>query len=227
MAIDFDDNDGSDFFGGESQHLKAPGTYHFLISHASEQPTSAKGALIPNAILQLQLTVADGPHKDKTLDMTFFGLKADASAKAKEWHNRKLIRIAYAAGLIGNANIMGKIGPIDFTAAKGRQVVMTVDQREDKDGAKTEYLDMVFANVWHVDDPSAPKDVVKNAGLVNLLPATLRRTPEYFAELRKFEEAKKAGVAGGAGANGSGNKPTPPANNSTAPASNVSVGDLV
>lgn len=219
MAIDFEDTDGGDFFGGESQHLKAPGTYHFLVSHASEQPTSAKGALIPNAILQLQLTVADGPQKDKTLDMTFFGLKADASAKAKEWHNRKLIRIAYAAGLIGNANIMGKIGPIDFTQAKGRQVVMTVDQREDKDGAKTEYLDMVFANVWHVDDPSAPKDVVKNAGLVNLLPAGLRRTPEYFAELRKFEEAKKAGVAP--------NKPTPPANNSTAPAANVSVGDLV
>lgn len=225
MAIDFDDDGGSDFFGGESQHLKAPGTYHFLISHASEQPTSAKGALIPNAILQLQLTVADGPQKDKTLDMTFFGLKADASAKAKEWHNRKLIRIAYAAGLIGNANIMGKIGPIEFTQAKGRQVVMTVDQREDKDGAKTEYLDMVFANVWHVDDPSAPKDAVKNAGLINLLPAGLRRTPEYFAELRKFEEAKKAGVSGGA--NGSTGKPTPPSSNSTAPAANVSVGDLV
>lgn len=226
MAIDFEDNDGSDFFGGESQHLKAPGTYHFLISHASEQPTSAKGALIPNAILQLQLTVADGPQKDKTLDMTFFGLKADASAKAKEWHNRKLIRIAYAAGLIGNANIMGKIGPIEFTQAKGRQVVMTVDQREDKEGVKQEYLDMVFANVWHVDDPSAPKDAVKNAGLVNLLPAGLRRTPEYFAELRKFEEAKKAGVSGG-GNNGNAGKPTPPSSNSTAPAANVSVGDLV
>lgn len=220
MAIEFDNSE--DFFGGESQHLKAPGDYHFLITHASEQPTSSKGALIPNAILQLQLTVAEGPQKDRTLDMTFFGLKADASAKAKEWHNRKLIRIAYAAGLIGNANLMGKMGPIEFTQAKGRQVLMSVEQRTDKDGAKTEYLDMVFANVWHVDDPSAPKDVAKNTGLINLLPATLRRAPEYFVELRKFEEAKKAGA--------NPSKPTPASNaaNTNTPApSNVGVNDLV
>lgn len=224
MPVDVGGSD--DFFGGDGQYLKEKGRYHFIVNAADEQPKKRDGSLLPNAVLQLELIVAGGPQKDKTIDLTFYAPKPDASDKAKAMFHRKLQRIAYACNLLGNKELMGgKLPPVDFTKCKGHQLIADVDFPTDTDGQPKKFLDLFYSNVWHVDDPDGQKDVVKSEQHIGLLPSQFRRSAEYFTELKKFYESKKAG--GGSGTNGNGSHGSKPAPTPTVTTPAASVEDLV
>jgi hypothetical protein len=59
-----------------------------------------------------------------------------------------------------------------------------------------------FSDIWHVDDPDAPKDCVLDEDILATLPEACRRKPEYFAALK--EALKPAAGAGGGGSAASG-----------------------
>jgi hypothetical protein len=61
-----------------------------------------------------------------------------------------------------------------------------------------------FSDIWHVDDPDAPKDCVLDEEHLAALPDACRRKPEYFAALK--EALKPAAGAGGSAASGNGAK---------------------
>ena len=117
-------------------------------------------------------------------------------AKKKQW------RFAMAMCLVGGPKAAGEKATVDLQQAAGRQLIATVahDDRGD-DGKK--FLQLHFADIWHVDDPSAPQ-CERSQDALKMLPKELRRSPESFAK----SDGKSAsgnpsgngnGVAAGAG----------------------------
>lgn len=204
MPVSVENDTGSpatDFYGsGNSEWLRDEGVYHFLVMHATDVPLDKNSAQIVNGLMQFQLAVASGPNKDKLFEQTFFSLKPDASDKQKAMQKRQLMRIAYACNLAGNAEVLAGKLSFEPKEMEGQQIVMRVAFGE-KDGQKTKFLQMHYSDVWHIDDPDAPKEANIDAKTVGVLPAKFRRKPEYFAELK----AKLKGESGASGGNGSNN----------------------
>jgi hypothetical protein len=202
---------GSDFYGGgNSDYLKADGVYHFLVTHATDMPLDRNGGQIINGMLKIQLSVCGGTEKDKIFEQTFFNLKPDASDKQRSMQRRQLMRLAYACNLVGNDEIIaGKLAfePADMEA---HQLIVKVSTNTNESSGKS-YMQIHFSDIWHVDDPDAPKDCVLDAEHLAALPDACRRKPEYFAALKEALKPATGGASGngnGSTANGAAKKET-------------------
>lgn len=209
---------GSDFYGGGGgDHLREEGTYHFLVVHVTDMPLDKNGGQIVNAVMKVQLSVCGGPHKDKLFEETFFTPKPEHE-KRRAIQRRQFMRLAYACNLVGNEQIIaGKLAfePADMEA---HQLIAKVHFGTNADGSKSQYLEFNFADIWHVDDPDAPKDCVLDKDILATLPDACRRKPEYFQALKEaLKPAAGAGASGSAASGGNGAKSNG-ANGATKPA---------
>jgi hypothetical protein len=172
-----------DIGGGESTYLDQPGTYHCLVTSVLENQ-GPKGGVIDGFTAHLAVlagTVAG--QKDKQKSLTLFSPDASKSEKSQEWAKKKQTAFAIATEVV-NLAILGKRVEVDLQSAVGRQIVITFEANEDG------YLDLHYANIYHIDDPRAAK-FPKDAEAINLATKEMQRQPpEYFAPLLKKTEPK-------------------------------------
>jgi len=179
--------------------LQEPGTYHFAVMDVDENPQSKKGELLNG--FKVDCEAMAGPHKGKQVELMFFNPKPTDKNNG-EMAKKKQFRFAMAVVLVGGPKAAGEKVTVDLQQAKGRQFIATVahDNREGNDSAK-KFLQLNFADIWHIDDPSAPQ-CERSQDAIKLLPAALRRKPESFAKADAGAASKSS--SGSAGGNGNG-----------------------
>jgi hypothetical protein len=166
------------------QYLSEPGTYHCVVTGVAEDE-GPKGNPIDG--FTVGLSVLDGTkpgQKDKSTNLCLFSPDQSKTEKSQEWARKKQTAFAIAAGLIDLKKLGGKV-QINLQEAVGRQLVLTfVHDDEGK------YLQLSYANIYHVDDPRAatfPKD--KEA--LGIIAKELRKDTAYFMPLTKRGESTK------------------------------------
>ena len=215
--------------------LEAPGKYHCRVDWIEEEPTKADGSMIDNALFRVHAIVCDGTtagQRDKELQLMFFSPKM-SNKGGGEMARQKIRNFATAIGCCEEGKsadgapqmviLFGpEVGAADYDEgddkigslyACGRQFVCEVEK--DREGR---FMQLRYANVWHVDNPVV-KDVPKCKEHLKLLPPALRKTAKDFA---KHDKDKGKGGAAGTAAKSPPTTPTKPA----AAAETVSVDEL-
>lgn len=196
------DRDGTNF-------LREPGWYHFSAVEIDEAPEKLDIGTFKVSAEVLAGTV-DG-QEGKVCNLTFFAPKLTQKNNG-EFAKKKRALFADAVGILPKAAPGEKI-KVDLQKAQYRQFVAQVSFDE-KDADK-KYLELHFAEIYHVDDPAVAK-VPKSASALGLLPKDLRRSPDSFKKPDKKPSGNGTTHAGG----------SKPAAGATAPASTVEVSDL-
>lgn len=193
MPMEFDTSeDISDAF------LKEPGTYHLVCYDSQEAATDKEGK--PLDAFRISASVAAGTvpgQVNKTVDLLFFHPKP-TDKNGGEFALKRRTRALIALSKVRPAEI-GKRVSIDLTPETtiGRQFIATLEKAKDKD-----YLQLHFADIFHVDDPEAAA-FPKAAKLLAMLPAEWRLTAKDFGV-----EQSTSGAAPSANGNGAATKPS-------------------
>lgn len=188
-------NSGANYLDVEGKHL-------LQITHVDEQPTSREGKAI--AALKVSLSVAAGPSAGKTVDLYFYEPKSSSKDGGK-WARNKRAAFAIASGLIDESKL-GQQVTIDVQGAVNRLVVAELVFGEPNQNGK-KFLDLQFANIYHVDEPRVADVVKAFPQIIGMLPKEHRRDPASFKT---------------AAANGNGSAPAP----QSQPAADDDLGDL-
>lgn len=149
---------GGDTSAG-GQFLDEPGWYHLMIQDIQDPPTDKSGTPIPDAAFKVNCSVLAGTvdgQKDKTVGIMFFHPKADGKNEGA-FARKKIDRFLIATGFATPAQIEAKESfDIDLQQGRMRQFIAKLDKEEGK-----RFLELSFADIYHVDDPavaSYPKD---------------------------------------------------------------------
>lgn len=203
-------------FEGQSNFLQEPGTYHVVVIAVDEHPTAKNGTLLDG--FRVDFAVLDGTtpgQKDRQFDVMFFAPKL-TDKNGGEFAKRKQARFCLATGILPKAT-PGQRVTVDLQQAAGRQLVLELEHQKDQQtGQPTKFLQLAWANIYHVDDPAVAK-VPKDATALALLPVGLRKTAADFA--------KKPGGQGGSGG-AAKPSPSPTAPPATPAAGAVNLDDL-
>jgi len=186
-----------DYETGGGNWLTEPGTYHLLVTSVTEEPKSRDGRLLDGfkvELCALEGTVRDKSgeftEKNKTVDIMFWHPKLSDKNNG-EFARKKQGRFFIATGLI-DETVKGKSVEINLEQAVGHQIIATLEDRDSPDGKK--FLDLHFADIYHIDDPAAAK-FPRSEKSLRLVPVSHRRDPKSFAS----------------GKNGGSSKTQPPA----------------
>lgn len=182
MSFDFDaPND----VGGSGKFLSEPGTYHFTVL-AIHDGTLSDGKPMKGGGFTAGLAVLTGTvdgQKEKEINLAFFNGKLDAKDQG-EFARKKQAAFLIATGLLAPSDLGKKGLKIDLQDAVNRQLIATLEVDE---SSEKKYLQLSYANVYHIDDPRA-KNFPRSVEAVSLVPKEQRKPAEYFASL----DAKKA-----------------------------------
>ena len=173
-----------DIGGGSSQYLNEPGTYHMIVTSVAENE-GPKGNPIDG--FTVGLSVLDGTskdQKDKSMNLCLFSPDQSKSDKSRKWARMKQTAFVVASGVLDPAKLGGKV-QINLQNAVGRQIVATFEH--DDEG---KYMQLSYANIYHVDDPRA-SNFPKDKEALAIIPKDLRKDATYFASLLKKGESTK------------------------------------
>lgn len=119
--------------------------------------------------------------------------------------SRKKLAAFFIATDVLSPSDLGKPVAIDVEAAKGKQLIVEFDRQNDKDEktgkytVPTKYIQISYANIYHVDDPEV-KDVPKNADAMGYRDASLKHDEKWFAfkgpAKKLTSQSKKPAMAG-------------------------------
>lgn len=171
--------------------LKEPGTYHLMIADSQEHATDKGGKPLDAFRLCCQVLAGTTPGQEgKTVDLLIFHPKP-TDKKEGEFALKRRTRTLIAISMMKPINRGEKVS-VDLTpnGATGRQFICTL-AKSDKG-----YLEMNFADVYHVDDPEAAA-FPKATKLLAMLPAEWRLTAKDFGV-----EQSTSGAAPSAKGNG-------------------------
>lgn len=177
MTIDFD---APDDFGGDSQFLSDPGKYHCLVQSVVQGATP-KGTPIDGFCVTFEVLGGEVEgQKGKTINVTYFDPKITDSDKKVKLTKQQRSKFFLATNLLDPSK-KGQSVRIDLENAKDQQVVVRfeVDDYHSKDGKTYLRIGNAELDVWHIDDPNA-RTCPKNEQALTLIPAALRRKPEFF-----------------------------------------------
>lgn len=155
--------------------LQEPGTYHLAVLNVDEHPQAKNGTLLDG--FKVDFEVLAGPQAKKQAEITFWNPKLTDKNNG-EMAKKKQAFFVMATSLVGAAKPGEKV-TVDLQMAKGRQLIATLAQRESQTDPTKKFIDLNFADIWHVDDPSAP-NCERNQDALKLLPKSLRRDPASF-----------------------------------------------
>lgn len=197
--------------------LEQPGTYHFAVLDVDEQPQSKSGQLIDGFRVTAEVLAGtvDG-QEGRQVDLIFFNPKLTDKnngefAKKRQW------RFGMAVCLVGGPKKPGEQATVNLQDAKGRQFIATVAY-DDRDTSGRKFLQLNFADIWHVDDPQAPRFRLNEAALA-WLPKEMRRDPSFFKQMSSNGKTAN-GNQGGVRAAVQPSAPPPP------PPSEIDVNDI-
>lgn len=133
---------------------------------------------------RVKATALDGPEKGGSLALLF--ADGDATHKDKgEFARKKQAAMLIAANLLDPKDL-GK--DVDINLEEGEQAQFFVELEPSSRDEK--YLEIRYANVFHIDDPRAkayPRDK-------ELLEMAVRREESFFAPLLKKKQTTKPAV---------------------------------
>lgn len=179
---------GDDFSaGGKFLTDNDPGCYHMQITGIRRPATTAKGDLIANGWAVVSCAVlAPSKQEGKTYDLTLFHPKADAK-DGGAFGRKKNDRFLLATGILSEGSEGKKVG-INWGGAIGRQFLVKLETTQ-PDSRGKKYLEVAFANFFHVDDPEAGTDYPRNDKAIAMIPTQLRRTrrPEEKKVVSKMD----------------------------------------
>jgi len=179
-------------FGGESNFLKEPGTYHCAVTQVLEG-TGPKGGIIDGFTVGLDvLAGTTNGQEGKVINVTLFNPRLDQSENGKAMARRKQGAFLIAANVVNPAT-RGQRVTVDLQKAVGQQIVCKFAKDEREGGG--DYLQLSYADIWHVDDPHCA-NVPKREDAIAMIPATLRHDAAWF------EQLKSKAASGASGANG-------------------------
>jgi hypothetical protein len=193
------DFDAPEDMAGESTYLSEEGTYHMIITKVNEGH-GPKGGTIDGFSFEMDALggTVDGVV-GKSHGETFFSPKLSDKETAQMASKRKMAALFIAADLM-RPDQLGKPVKIDLATMAGRQVMMKLARRMDKDESTGKYtvpskfLQINYSDIYHVDDP-AVKDIPKNAEALEMLEAPFRHNAEYFAPLARKATPKPVAAA--------------------------------
>lgn len=199
MASDFQDYDeeynvgDSLDRGGKFLDGSHPGCYHMIISCVHRPAKNQDGMPIENALASVTCQVAaPKEHEGKMFDLTLWMPKRD-SKDGGAFGQKKNDRFLAAVGAITPDMLKSKIR-INWQGLAGRQFLVKLDsqEREIKSGKnrgqKKAFLDVSFAEFYHVDDPEAGTDYPRNAAAIKLLPASQRLTASTATSSKNVDD---------------------------------------
>lgn len=165
-----------------SDRLNTPGTYHLMVTAATETPTTRDGKLINNSKFQISVEVLAGTVADqvgKTTDITFFHAGPNGTEFQKKMDQSREDRLWLALGLLPAAALemqesklalkKGVALEIDLAAAVGRQFVAAFADMD----KENKYLKTGWLEASHVDD-AAVAAIPKSADALKLIAPSLR-----------------------------------------------------
>jgi hypothetical protein len=201
--------------GTGASYVDKAGKYHCQVASVDESPTSKKGQAIDG--FQVMLSVMHGPELGKHIELTLFNPNPTKEESSQEWSMKKQAAFIIAAGLATERDLAGddeeKEVEIDLQAAKNRQILIEMEVDKKSSTAERQFVQLAWANIFHVDDPRVAK-WEKNVAGINVLPASMRRDPKGF-DLEKLggkKDEASATSATSTASNGSaanGTKPKP------------------
>lgn len=210
-----------DEFSSGGNFLNEPGKYHCSIIEGDESPTyrggDKKGQLIDG--FRVELSVLSGPNAGKTTDITFYNPKLNSKDGGK-FSLQKQAAFLIASGLVHPSKLGQKVD-VKLEDAADRQVLVEFESSGD-DG---KYIDLAWANIYHVDDPKA-KDYPRDQKAIDLLPKSMRLDASVFDAMRKKANGSASGSTNGTSDTTVSAKPKaepkPEPKRETVPPSNVS-----
>jgi len=152
------------------------GLYHFIVNDINENPATKDHKPISNA-LGVKLEVLAGTNPDqvgKSIDLLFYKGRPEDKDKG-EFAKKKLMRFFMAINLLKQHQPGAKV-KIETSDGVGQQLCAKLSYRESKDGSK-KFLDISFADIWHVDDSEA-KDIPKDPEALGLIDASNRKNQQ-------------------------------------------------
>ncbi len=170
--------DQSESIETNGKFVDKPGKYHAIVTAVNPNPIKSDQTPILNC-LQIDLEILDGTDKsqiEKTLSCDIYlpvtkGDKPD-SDKALKFKSERLTRFFVA---VGYPHLPGKKMQVDLEEIPGRQLVIELQFKKDKDGKLSEkWLEIAGSHVYHVDDPAVVK-VPKSEAFLASVPESLRK----------------------------------------------------
>lgn len=201
MALEFENPESTDIGGS---FLKEPGTYHLLVMNLNEQPVSKKdSSLIDGFKVHCAVMHGTAPNQEKKeVELMFFNPKSTDKNNG-EMAKKKQRRFVDATNVKAHPIAGTNRYAVDLQEAVGQQFIATLALGDDG-----KFLQLNFADIWHVDDPDA-KNFPKDERALGLIPAGNRRAAETFAK---------------AETSSNGHKPTPAQKPITTPPAAVGAG---
>lgn len=182
MSTSFD-FDAPESLGGHSDLLSEAGTYHLLVMDVFPDVMPDGKSILTGGGFSVILSTLAGTvagQEEKPLNLIFGNPKPDATEKSKGMAAAKKGAFFIACDLMRPDQLGARGLKISLDDAKGRQVIATLEP--DSRTGKEKFLQLSYANMYHVDDPRA-KDFPKAPAALALLPKSLRHDAAYFAKL--------------------------------------------
>lgn len=165
--------------------LSQPGIYHAIITAVYEElaPPKRDGTQKPIEGFSAAFDILAGTvagQEGKTINLTFFNGKLNSKDQGK-FARKKQAAFLIASNVITPADLGQKI-KIDLAKANGQQVVMKLEKDDENSTSDKTYLQLSYADIWHVDDPRCAAHPKKQEALT-LIPPEHRRDAKYFESL--------------------------------------------
>lgn len=150
--------------------LKEPGTYHLIVTDATEQPINKDGAIIDNAAFRLVCEVLAGTvagQENKIVELLFFYPKPSDKNEGA-FARKKIDRYLMAANLMTDEQKDADL-EVDIVRTIGTQFIATLELDDTE-----KFLRLAFCEIYHIDDP-AKKTVPKDEKALKLIASSKRR----------------------------------------------------
>jgi len=167
---------------GGGNFINKPGVYHCVVTAVDENPAKEDGTPIDMLKVGVSCLTGTNPEqKDRTFELKLWHPKPDDK---NDMAKKKQTRFCLATSLLGQHQ-PGQRATVEPCDALGRQLVLKLTwqrvKAKDKDGKDVwidsdQYVDLHFADIWHIDDPEVAKTgVVLDAASLKMIPAALRK----------------------------------------------------
>ena len=178
MPFEFDTSSDEDMAEKGGNFLQEPGTYHLHIVSVDEAPTTAKNVALDG--FRVECSVLEGKEASKTVELLFFYPSQAASEASNKWSRSKITAFLESTGLTHESQRGSKVN-VNLQDAVNRQVIANLQHKTDKDGNAQKFLELAYANMYHVDNPNPrAAKCPKNMTALAILPKALRRDPGSF-----------------------------------------------
>lgn len=145
--------------------LTDEGIYHVVVDDIDEAPLNASRELLQ--AFKVSFTTLNGTvagQNGKAGSLMFWLPKLD-SKDAGKFARIKITRFLKAIDLLSDDQL-GKSVDVDMQQARGRQLVVHLEKND-------KYLDLRYADIWHIDDPAVSK-IPKDEKSIAALPESQR-----------------------------------------------------